>query len=77
VAPKVEPAAVKEEPPAPVEPKQEETAEQHETNGEMDVQTYDAEPDLDDDIDFNLGNGTNYDSPSNHEAHGPGIKEDG
>jgi hypothetical protein len=74
---KVEAPAVKQKIPPPVEPKVEETAEQHDTNGEMDVQTYDAEPDMDDDIDFNLGNGIGYDSPANHDGHGPGIKEDG
>jgi RNA-binding protein Musashi len=68
---------VKEEPPAAVEPKLEDAVEQHEANGDMEVQTYDAEPDEDDDIDFNLGNGNGYDSPANHDAHGPGIKEDG
>jgi hypothetical protein len=35
----------------------------------------------DDEIDFNLGNsggaGNDYEAPSTHEAHGPGIKEDG
>ena len=39
---------------------------------------YGGGEDVDDEIDFNLGgNGTTYDSPANHEAHGPGIKEDG
>jgi len=33
--------------------------------------------DIDDDIDFNLGNGTSYEAPAPHDAHGPGIKEDG
>jgi hypothetical protein len=32
---------------------------------------------MDDEIDFNLGNGNGYDVPIHHEAHGPGIKEDG
>ncbi|EHL03496.1 hypothetical protein M7I_0441 [Glarea lozoyensis 74030] len=77
VAPKVEPTHVKEDPPAVVEPKLEDAVEQHDPNGNMEVQTYDAEPDEDDDIDFNLGNGNGYDSPANHDAHGPGIKEDG
>jgi hypothetical protein len=41
-------------------------------------QMYGGGEDVDDEIDFNLGgNGTTYDSPANHEAHGPGIKEDG
>jgi hypothetical protein len=39
---------------------------------------YGNDEDVDDEIDFNLGgNGPTYDSPANHEAHGPGIKEDG
>jgi hypothetical protein len=39
---------------------------------------YGNDEDVDDEIDFNLGgNGPSYDSPANHEAHGPGIKEDG
>lgn len=51
-----------------------EHAEQHGDGGE---QTYNGDQDMDDEIDFNLGNGNNYDAPANHEAHGPGIKEDG
>ena len=51
-------------------------------NENGDKQTYGGEQDDDDEIDFNLGNGGGaeniYDAPpSNHEAHGPGIKEDG
>jgi len=39
---------------------------------------YGGEQDMDDEIDFNLGNGNSYDAPAgHHEAHGPGIKEDG
>jgi len=39
---------------------------------------YGGGEDVDDEIDFNLGgNGATYDSPAHHEAHGPGIKEDG
>ena len=68
---------MKEEPPASVEPKVEDPVEHHEANGAMDVQTYDAQQDVDDDIDFNLGNGNEYDSPADHDGPGPGIKEDG
>lgn len=32
---------------------------------------------MDDEIDFNLGNGNSHDVSASHEAHGPGIKEDG
>lgn len=39
---------------------------------------YGGEQDLDDEVDFNLGNGTSYDASAGpNEAHGPGIKEDG
>jgi RNA-binding protein Musashi len=42
---------------------------------------YNGEQDMDDEIDFNLGNGNgnghSYDAPTTHEGHGPGIKEDG
>jgi len=53
--------------------------EQVEQNGGGDEQMYNGEQDIDDDeIDFNLGpNGSIYDAPVTHEAHGPGIKEDG
>ncbi|TVY43971.1 hypothetical protein LSUB1_G001376 [Lachnellula subtilissima] len=79
-APKAEPIDVKTEviePTAPVEP--EETSIKHEDhNGDGDQQMYGGGEDVDDEIDFNLGgNGANYDSPAHHEAHGPGIKEDG
>jgi len=45
-------------------------------------ETYNGgDQDMDDEIDFNLGqsngNSNNYDAPATHEAHGPGIKEDG
>lgn len=46
-------------------------------NGEGDEQMYTGEQDMEDEIDFNLGNGNSYDTPTSHEAHGPGIKEDG
>lgn len=57
----------------------EEAPDQHEEqNGDGDQKMYGNDEDVDDEIDFNLGgNGPNYDSPANHEAHGPGIKEDG
>lgn len=45
-----------------------------------DHQMYSNDQDQDDDeIDFNLGNGNEYNPPAprEHEAHGPGIKEDG
>ncbi|KAK2625054.1 hypothetical protein QTJ16_005423 [Diplocarpon rosae] len=42
-------------------------------------ETYSRDQEMDDEIDFNLGgNGNSYDaSVGHHEAHGPGIKEDG
>jgi len=48
-------------------------------NGGGDQQMYNAEQDQDDDdIDFNLGNSTDYSAPTHqNDAHGPGIKEDG
>lgn len=59
--------------------KSEAKEELEEHNGDGDQQMYGGEPDIDDEIDFNLGgNGNSYDAPvSHHEAHGPGIKEDG
>jgi RNA-binding protein Musashi len=50
-----------------------------------DEEVYNDEQDIDDDIEFNLGNGNGggsgngngYDVSASHEAHGPGIKEDG
>jgi hypothetical protein len=49
-----------------------------EQNGDGDEQMYNGEQDMDDEIDFNLGgNDNSYDAPATHEAHGPGIKEDG
>jgi len=78
-APKAELADVKTEdvePAAPVE--LEETSVKHEDqNGNGDQQMYGGGEDVDDEIDFNLGGGATYGSPANHEAHGPGIKEDG
>jgi hypothetical protein len=68
---------VKSEPAAAPELK----AEEAEQNGNGDEQMYGGEQDDDDEIDFNLGNGGGaehtYDAPPSHEAHGPGIKEDG
>jgi len=62
---------------APAEIKSEE-AEEHVENGDGDQQMFSGEQELDDEVDFNLGNGNNYDaSGGHHEAHGPGIKEDG
>lgn len=71
-------SAVKSEPAAAPEMKTEEA----EQNGNGDEQMYGGEQDDDDEIDFNLGNGAGgeqtYEAPpSHHEAHGPGIKEDG
>ena len=56
--------------------------EEVEQNGNADEQMYGGEQDDDDEIDFNLGNGGGAEQsyaapPSHHEAHGPGIKEDG
>ena len=63
--------------PAPIDLKVDEPTEQDEQNGDGGHQMYSGEQDMDDDIDFNLGNDNSYDAPTNHEAHGPGIKEDG
>ena len=77
---KAEPADVKTddvETTAPVE-MEEASLEHEDQNGDGDQQIYGGGEDVDDEIDFNLGgNGAAYDSPANHEAHGPGIKEDG
>ncbi|KAL5324225.1 hypothetical protein ACEPPN_008769 [Leptodophora sp. 'Broadleaf-Isolate-01'] len=62
------------------EVKVEESHDHTEQNGEGGEETYNGgDQDMDDEIDFNLGqsNGNNYDAPVTHEAHGPGIKEDG
>lgn len=56
---------------------------QQEQNIQGDEHMYKDEQDMDDEIDFNLGNGNGnsnghgYDAPASHEQHGPGIKEDG
>jgi hypothetical protein len=69
---------VKSAPAAVVETNGEESNEHVEQNGDGDEQMYNGEQDMDDEIDFNLGgNGNSYDAPATHEAHGPGIKEDG
>ena len=67
------------EPAVKPEVKEEEPVEQeHEVNGDGNQQIYKGDEDMDDEIDFNLGGGSNgYDAPVQHEAHGPGIKEDG
>ena len=62
--------------------KAEESHDQTEPNGQGGEETYNGgDQDMDDEIDFNLGqsngNSNNYDAPATHEAHGPGIKEDG
>jgi hypothetical protein len=65
-----------------VAPQAPEQAPAEEQNGQQDQQYYE---DGDDDIDINLGNGNGndgnngYGTPAaqDHEAHGPGIKEDG
>ena len=49
----------------------EDAPEQTEQVGNEDGEGYKDEHDMDDEIDFNLGGG------QSHEAHGPGIKEDG
>lgn len=59
------------------EVKVEETNEHAMENGGADEEMYNGEQDMEDEIDFNLGNGNSYDTPSSHEQHGPGIKEDG
>ncbi|TVY80907.1 hypothetical protein LSUE1_G003045 [Lachnellula suecica] len=81
VAPKAEPAEIKTEyvePAAPVAVKEEAVEVQEGQNGNGDEQMYTGD-DYEDDIDITTtgGNGNTYDSPSIHEAHGPGIKEDG
>jgi hypothetical protein len=74
VAPEVE---VKSEP-AKEDVKIDEAPENTEHNGAGGEEKYNGDHDMDDEIDFNLGgNGNNYDAPVSHEAHGPGIKEDG
>lgn len=77
--PKEEPTPeVKEDVAAPVVVKVD-AKDEAEQSGEIDQQMYGGEQDEDDEIDFNLGgNGNSYDAPaSHHDAHGPGIKEDG
>lgn len=77
--PESAPPEVKVEPVAQVVPKIEESAVQTEPNGHQDEHMFNGEQDMDDEIDFNLGNGNgnHYDEPAHHERHGPGIKEDG
>lgn len=59
-----------------------ETHEQDDQNAEGDEQMYNnGDQDADDDIDFNLGNGNEYNSPpaqaQTQDHHPIGIKEDG
>jgi hypothetical protein len=77
-------SAVKSEPAAAPVVKTEEAERNGNGDGNGDEQMYGGDQDDDDDeeIDFNLGKGVGaeqgYDAPpSHHEAHGPGIKEDG
>ncbi|KUJ15728.1 RNA-binding domain-containing protein [Mollisia scopiformis] len=53
------------------EVKVEESHEHGAENGDGDEQMYNGEQDMEDEIDFNLGNGNSYDTPGSHEAHGP------
>jgi len=81
----VKPAApepeVTTEPIVQTELKAEAYPEHTEQNGEGDDQMYNGEQDMDDEIDFNLGNGNgagnSYDVAAANESNGPGIKEDG
>jgi len=72
---------VKTEPDSTVETIAEQPAKQAVESGDGDQQMFGGDQDVDDEIDFNLGNGNGngngYDAPVIHEAHGPGIKEDG
>jgi len=64
------------EPAAKVDAKAEEPYHNQDQTG-GDDQEYKDDQDMDDEIDFNLGNGNSHDVSHHHEAHGPGIKEDG
>lgn len=70
---------VESEPAISIVAKAEERTEQNEHNENGDQHSFGGEQDVDDDIDFNLGNSNSngYDAPVSHDAHGPGIKEDG
>jgi len=70
-------AAVKAELAAEAEVKAEEPYHNQDQGGGGDDQDYKDDQDMDDEIDFNLGNGNSHDVSAGHEAHGPGIKEDG
>ena len=60
------------------ESKVEDAGGEAEQYGSGDQQMYNNEQDVDDEIDFNLGNGNDYrEQPAHQGAHGPGIKEDG
>lgn len=74
--PAAAPAEVKSDPAPETEIKEQEPAAQDEPNNQSDEHMYNGEQEMDDDVDFNLGGGNNYEQPS-HESHGPGIKEDG
>jgi len=55
----------------------EDAAAQVDQNGDQDHEDFSEEQDMDDEIDFNLGNSNNNsDAPAN-DLHGTGIKEDG
>ena len=75
-------APVKVEEPVPAVAKTEDALEQGNQNDGGDEQMYNADQDGDDDIDFNLGNGNDYQSPPAQQQHAQehqpiGIKEDG
>ncbi|RDW91149.1 hypothetical protein BP5796_02314 [Coleophoma crateriformis] len=66
---------VKLEPAAPVT-KNEEPTEQAAHNGDGDQQMYGGEQDVDDEVDFTLGNANGYDGPKDEyksEEHGPDV----
>jgi len=66
---------IKAAPTLSTEVKVEDAVAQVDQNGDQDHEDPSEEQDMDDEIDFNLGN-SNNDIPAN-ELHGTGIKEDG
>ncbi|KAH8820951.1 hypothetical protein F5884DRAFT_68646 [Xylogone sp. PMI_703] len=66
-------------PSVPAEVPVEETVVHHDQNGDHEDQEYHGEQDVDDEIDFNLGNSNSNadDIAATNESHGTGIKEDG
>jgi RNA-binding protein Musashi len=75
--PAAAPKEIKNAPVIEAEIKNDEPEVQNEPADQPEENTYNGDQEMDDDIDFNLGGGNDYDQAANSDSHGPGIKEDG